>query len=168
MTKLSAWWPKNWGSIPTPGKTVCSFIEYRWWCQTIFFVMSGMTHQWHIVRSRRLESLKYFLLRMKCLHLLVTLNCVEHYLCSAKCHICQSTTNFPVENLPTCTQALDCDFWTFRGTQVQEGNGSYIDSYIDDDDNDGVKTEMIPVIIGATGTSWRSFRKYLSNVPGKH
>jgi hypothetical protein len=31
-----------------------------------------------------------------------------------------------------------------------------------------VKTNMIPVIIGATGTILKSFRKYGSNVPGKH
>jgi hypothetical protein len=31
-----------------------------------------------------------------------------------------------------------------------------------------VKTNVIPVIIGATGTVSKSFRKYLSNVPGKH
>jgi len=27
---------------------------------------------------------------------------------------------------------------------------------------------MIPVIIGATGTISKSFRKYVNNVPGKH
>ena len=27
---------------------------------------------------------------------------------------------------------------------------------------------MIPVIIGATGTISKSFRKYVSNIPGKH
>jgi hypothetical protein len=31
-----------------------------------------------------------------------------------------------------------------------------------------VKTNVIPLIIGATGTISKSFRKYLSNVPGKH
>jgi hypothetical protein len=31
-----------------------------------------------------------------------------------------------------------------------------------------VKTNMTPVIIGATGTISKSFSKYLSNVPGKH
>jgi len=30
-----------------------------------------------------------------------------------------------------------------------------------------VKTEVIPVIIGATGTISKSFRKYVSNKPGK-
>ena len=30
-----------------------------------------------------------------------------------------------------------------------------------------VKTKVIPVIIGATGTISKSFRKYLSNIPGK-
>ena len=31
-----------------------------------------------------------------------------------------------------------------------------------------VKTKAIRVIIGATGTISKSFRKYVSNIPGKH
>ena len=31
-----------------------------------------------------------------------------------------------------------------------------------------VKTKAIPVIIGATGTISKSFRKYASNIPGNH
>ena len=31
-----------------------------------------------------------------------------------------------------------------------------------------VKTKVIPVIIGATGTISESFRKYVSNLTGKH
>ena len=31
-----------------------------------------------------------------------------------------------------------------------------------------VKTRVIPVIIEATGTISKSFRKYTSNIPGKH
>jgi hypothetical protein len=31
-----------------------------------------------------------------------------------------------------------------------------------------VKTKVIPVIIGATGTISKSFRKYVSNIPGTH
>ena len=31
-----------------------------------------------------------------------------------------------------------------------------------------VKTKVISVIIGATGTISKSFRKYVSNIPGKH
>jgi hypothetical protein len=31
-----------------------------------------------------------------------------------------------------------------------------------------VKTKLTPVIIGATGTISKSFRIYLSSVPGKH
>jgi len=31
-----------------------------------------------------------------------------------------------------------------------------------------VKTKVIPVIIGATGTISKSFRKYVSNKPEKH
>jgi hypothetical protein len=31
-----------------------------------------------------------------------------------------------------------------------------------------VKTRVIPVIIRATGTTSKSFRKYISNIPGNH
>jgi hypothetical protein len=31
-----------------------------------------------------------------------------------------------------------------------------------------VKAKVTPVIIGATGTVPKSFRKYLSSIPGKH
>jgi len=31
-----------------------------------------------------------------------------------------------------------------------------------------VRTKVIPVIVGATGTISKSFRKYMSNIPGKH
>jgi len=31
-----------------------------------------------------------------------------------------------------------------------------------------IKTKVIPVIIGATGTISKPFRKYVSNIPGKH
>jgi len=31
-----------------------------------------------------------------------------------------------------------------------------------------VKTNAIPVIVGATGTISKPFRKYVSNIPGKH
>ena len=31
-----------------------------------------------------------------------------------------------------------------------------------------VKTKVIPVIIGVTGTISNSFRKYVSNIPGNH
>jgi len=31
-----------------------------------------------------------------------------------------------------------------------------------------VKTKVIPVLIGATGTISKLFRKYVSNIPGKH
>jgi len=31
-----------------------------------------------------------------------------------------------------------------------------------------VKPKVIPVIIGATGTVSKSFRKYVGNIPGKH
>ena len=31
-----------------------------------------------------------------------------------------------------------------------------------------VKTKVIPVIIGATGTISKTFRKYVNNIPGNH
>ena len=31
-----------------------------------------------------------------------------------------------------------------------------------------VKTRVIPVIIGTTGTNSKSFRKYINNIPGNH
>jgi hypothetical protein len=31
-----------------------------------------------------------------------------------------------------------------------------------------VKTRVIPIIIGATGTISKSFRKYVSSIPGNH
>jgi len=31
-----------------------------------------------------------------------------------------------------------------------------------------VKTKVIPIITGANGTVSKSFRKYVSNIPGKH
>jgi len=31
-----------------------------------------------------------------------------------------------------------------------------------------VKTKVLPVIIGVTGTISKSFRKYVSNIPGKY
>ena len=31
-----------------------------------------------------------------------------------------------------------------------------------------VKTKVMPVIIGATGAISKSFRKYVSNIPGKY
>jgi hypothetical protein len=34
--------------------------------------------------------------------------------------------------------------------------------------SDNNKTKVMPVIIGATGTTSKSFRKYLSSIPGKH
>jgi hypothetical protein len=51
VTRLSSWQPKNLGSIPTAGKRL--FMD---WLplkvtETIFFLISGITHQWHIVKS---------------------------------------------------------------------------------------------------------------------
>ena len=61
--------------------------------------------------------------------------------------------------------ALDDDFHTSCGTQLQERKCSYIVIYFDDDDVNG---KIILVIIGSTGSISRSFTKYLSNRSGKH
>ena len=60
-----------------------------------------------------------------------------------------------------------------------DDDDNYNDVYDDDDDDDddnnnnhnhnnNVKRRVIPVIIGATGTISKSFRKYISDIPGNH
>jgi len=44
----------------------------------------------------------------------------------------------------------------------------YIDLTIEIQRMWNVKSKVIPVIIGATGTISKSFRKYVNNIPGKH
>jgi hypothetical protein len=44
----------------------------------------------------------------------------------------------------------------------------YIDLTIEIQCMWNVKPKVIPVIIGATGTISKSFRKYVSNIPGNH
>ena len=44
----------------------------------------------------------------------------------------------------------------------------YADLTIDIQRMWNVKPKVIPVIIGATGTTSKSFRKYVSNIPGNH
>ena len=72
---------------------------------------------------------------------------------------------FQQKSCPLMILELESDFRTSRGTQLQEGKGSYIVCYLVDDD---VKVKMIPVIIGSTGTLSRSFKKYLNNRSGMH
>ena len=47
-------------------------------------------------------------------------------------------------------------------------NNKYKDLTIEIQRMWNVKTRMIPVIIGATGTISKSFRKYVSDIPGNH
>ena len=47
-------------------------------------------------------------------------------------------------------------------------NSKYKDLAIEIQRMWNVKTKAIPVITGATGTISKSFRKYVSNIPGKH
>jgi len=56
-------------------------------------------------------------------------------------------------------------------------NEKFDDDHDDDNDDDddnkiertwNVKRKVIPVIIGATRNISKSFRKYMSNIPGKH
>ena len=44
----------------------------------------------------------------------------------------------------------------------------YQDLTIETERTWNVKTKVMPVIIGATGTISKSFRKYVSNIPGNH
>jgi len=39
---------------------------------------------------------------------------------------------------------------------------------LSNNNNNNVKTKVTPVIIGAPGTISKSFRKYMSNIPGEH
>jgi hypothetical protein len=55
------------------------------------------------------------------------------------------------------------------------GGLCYADGIVDDGDSNNnkqrmwnVKTRVIPVILGATGTISKSFRKYVSTIPGNH
>jgi hypothetical protein len=57
-----------------------------------------------------------------------------------------------------CQEGMGCD----------KGHNDDDNDDHDDDDDDNVKTKVTPVIIGGTGTISKSFRKYLSSVPGKH
>jgi hypothetical protein len=64
-----------------------------------------------------------------------------------------------------------------RDTDAAAANNNNNNDDDDDDDNNNnnnnnnkwnVKTKVTPVIMGATGTISKSFRKYLSSIPGKH
>jgi hypothetical protein len=39
---------------------------------------------------------------------------------------------------------------------------------VNNNNNNNNETNVIPVIIGTTGTVSKSFRKYVSNIPGNH
>jgi hypothetical protein len=52
--------------------------------------------------------------------------------------------------------------------RVNETNNNNNNNNNNNINNNKVKTNVIPVIIGATGTISKSFRKYVSNTPGNH
>jgi hypothetical protein len=61
----------------------------------------------------------------------------------------------------------------FRGTEKKKKKGTETilkckDLTIEIQRMWNVKTKVIPVKIGATGTISKSFRKYVSNIPGNH
>jgi len=61
----------------------------------------------------------------------------------------------------------------FRGTEIwlkkeAEKILKYKDLTVEIKRMWNVKAKVIPVIIGATGTISKSFRKYVSNIPGNH
>jgi hypothetical protein len=54
-------------------------------------------------------------------------------------------------------------------TKISIQQGRIVSTHDDiDDDDDDVKTNVIPVKIEKTGTISNSFTKYLSNIPRKH
>jgi len=63
------------------------------------------------------------------------------------------------EGISRCQSAKDN--W-LRNNSITRNNNN------NNNNNNNVKTKVIPVIIGATGTISKSFRKYVSNIPGKH
>jgi hypothetical protein len=71
---------------------------------------------------------------------------------------------------PTCTLLIDFIISGDRNVIKKEAEKipKYKDLTVEIQRMWNVKTNVIPVIIGATGTISKSFRKYLSNVPGKH
>jgi hypothetical protein len=83
-------------------------------------------------------------------------------------------------NLPTTiTASAVCEQWIARyfnslsnlwlpHNNNNNNNLKYKDLTIEIQRMRNVKTRVIPVIIGATGTVSKSFRKYVSNIPGNH
>jgi len=71
------------------------------------------------------------------------------------------------------------EIYTPRGSLVQNIGSYKLDAYNyntcrlwslynNNNNNNNVKTKVMSVIIRATGTISKSFRKYVSNIPGKH
>jgi len=58
---------------------------------------------------------------------------------------------------------VHCSLWFDNNN-----NNKYKDLVIEIQRMWNVKTKVIPLIIGTTGTISDSFRKYVSNIPGKH
>ena len=69
----------------------------------------------------------------------------------------------------TC-MLIDVAIWGDRNVIKKESDNilKYKDLTIEIQRMWKVKTRVIPVIIGATGTISKSFRKYISNIPGNH
>ena len=65
---------------------------------------------------------------------------------------------------------IDAAVWGDRNMIKKEAENilKYKDLTIDIQRMWNVKTKVIPVIIGTPGTISKSFRKYVSNIPGNH
>ena len=65
---------------------------------------------------------------------------------------------------------IDVAIWGYRNVIKKEAEKilKYKDLTIEIQCMWKVKTRVIPVIIGATGTISKSIRKYISNIPGNH
>ena len=57
---------------------------------------------------------------------------------------------------------------TLAAATSNDHNKNNNNNYDDDDDSDNIKTKVIPVVTGATGTISKLFRKYLRKILGKH
>ena len=124
--------------------------------------------------------------------LVVGKSCMSGYCAFRYRSICRFKFCFRCRNITPHCDLLCTE--TFRSSGGRGGGGGY-DEFDDDDDNLrrqmwlkkeaekilkykdltteiqrmwNVKTKVIPVKIGATGTISKSFRKYVSNITGKH
>jgi hypothetical protein len=60
------------------------------------------------------------------------------------------------------------NFFKRESEKRTKSSGVYSQTNNNNNNNNNVKTRVIPVIIGATGTISKSFRIFVSTIPGNH